>query len=124
MDLTRGDHIFRILNPDGQFSETPFAADAPKIDSVKQEGAELEPNTVSHGDSTVILLVTGSGFRPGMAAKWTAVNKEPQDLSNSAVEYVDDKNLKVTLIPGEAGTGVLMLTTNKGSAVTKSLTVK
>ncbi|MDP8979239.1 MAG: hypothetical protein M3O35_01465 [Acidobacteriota bacterium] len=120
VNLMKGDHTFRILNPDGQFSETPFTADAPKIDSVTADGGDA----VNHGGAAVVLLVGGSGFRPGMAAKWTAVNKEPADLSASAVQYVDDKNVKVTLIPGEAGTGVLMLTTPKGVAVTKSVEVK
>jgi hypothetical protein len=117
VDLTKGDHIFRISNPDSQYSEAPFTADPPKITSVT-------PDAVTADDKPVELVIAGEGFRPGMTAKWTAVNKDPVDLNLSAVVYVDDTKVKVTLIPGEAGTGVLMLTTPKGVAVTCNVTVE
>jgi len=119
VDLSSGDHDFRIANPDGQFAESRFTADPVTIMTVAVDGG-----AVKSGVSALQLTVTGSGFREGSTARWTPPGaQEAVDLPPASVQFSDSKTIKVTLVPGGKGTGTLLLMTPSGFAVTKTVTV-
>ncbi len=133
--LGTGEHVFRIVNRDAQFADIRFTADPPAITTVVMADATKKPTTlpagadvnklVVSGRSAIVVEVTGSGFRVGTTARWTPVNaKEPIDLPASAVEFVDSQTLKITLVPGDLGTGaILMLLTPNGFSAAVTVTV-
>ena len=60
----------------------------------------------------------------GTKAKWTpAQAKEPTDLPEAAVRFVDDKTLKITLVPGDPGPAILLLLTPNGFVATATVVV-
>jgi hypothetical protein len=134
LDLKTGDHMFRIVNKDAQFAEIRFTADPPAITAVVMADPNQIPTVpagadptklVISGKKTAVVKVTGSGFRLGTTARWTPVNaKDPIDLRASAVVFVDSQTLKVTLVPGDPGTGAtLMLLTPNGFSAIATVTV-
>jgi hypothetical protein len=124
-----GDHLFKIVNKDGQFAETPFTADPPTITQVfvpPANDAPIPPGTkqVPGGKQSVGVSVVGSGLRIGSIVKWTAANaNEPTQLAPSAVRSVDKNNLNVTLISGDPGPATLSVITPKGFSATVTVTV-
>jgi len=111
-----------------------YTADPPAIATVDMEDATKKPTPpagadvnrlVASGKNAIIVKVTGSGFRVGTTARWTPVNaKEPLDLPASSVEFVDSQTLKITLVPGDPGTGaILMLLTPNGFSAATTVTV-
>jgi hypothetical protein len=129
VDLSRGDHVFRLTNKDGQYAEAPFTVDAPKVDAVSSNPPSAPPPettsklAIPAGKNEIEVLVTGSGFRPGMAAKWTpSMAKDPIDLGPT-VAYVDATIVKVKLVPGDKGIGMLLLSTPTGFTALGTVTV-
>jgi hypothetical protein len=133
LDLTTGEHLFRIVNKDAQFADIRFTADSPAITAVVVPDTRMlsavpsgaDPNRLlAHGNSQVVIQVTGSGFRMGTTARWTPANaKEPIDLAPSAVKFVDSQNLKITLVPGDPGFATLILQTPSGFSAVATVTV-
>jgi len=129
LDLSTGDHLFKIVNKDGQFAEAPFTADPPAITQVFVPPADNAAvpagiRQIAAGKQSVEVSVVGSGFRMGSIVKWTAANAtEPTQLATSAVRFVDKNNLKVTLTPGDPGPATLTVITPKGFSATATVTV-
>jgi hypothetical protein len=129
LDLRTGDHIFRIMNKDGQYSDAPFTADPPTVSAVHVSPANQAPppagtKQIPAGKEALEVSVAGSGFRPGLIAKWTPAGaSEPVELTPSAVQTVDSKNLKITLTPGQPGSATLTVITPKGFSATATVTV-
>jgi hypothetical protein len=132
LDLSTGDHVFRITNKDAQFADARFTADPPTI--AKVVGASSNPpaapagadanKLIASGKSASTVLVTGSGFRMGMTVRWTAPNaKDPTELAVSAVQFVDSQTLKITLVPGDPGNGTLVVQTSNGFSAMATVTV-
>ena len=132
LDLSTGDHVFRIMNKDAQFADARFTSDPPAITSVKAVNPPTPPSTPPAGadPNKVIaasaqnteILVSGSGFRSGMIARWTPVGaRQPVEITPVTVQ--DDKNLGLTLVPGEAGPTTLLLITSSGFAAVATVTV-
>jgi hypothetical protein len=128
LDLRTGDHIFRIMNKDGQYSDAPFTADPPTISAVYISPASQAPpagtKQLPAGKEAVEVSVAGSGFRTGMIVKWTPAGAgEPAELAPSAVQFVDSKNLKITLTPGQPGSATLSAIAPKGFSATATVMV-
>jgi hypothetical protein len=132
VDLSTGDHVFRITNKDGQFADARFTVDPPRIDEVRMAagnppaapGGADPKKLIASGKNATVIQVTGSGFRVGTTARWTPANaKDPTDLTASAVEFVNSQTLKITLTPGDPGTGTLMVLTPNGFSATAAVTV-
>jgi hypothetical protein len=134
VDLTTGEHIFRIVNKDAQFADSRFTADPPSIDAVVMSDQQAIPRAVpadatpskllAKGTSEAVIKIGGSGFRMGTTARWTPANaKEPNDLPPSAVEFIDTQNLRITLVVGDSGSGTLMLQTPNGFSAVATVTV-
>jgi hypothetical protein len=120
VDLTKGDHLFRITNKDAQFSESRFSADMPAISTVEL----LDGGPIVSGQEIVTVKVSGSGFRLGTTVQWTQPGaKDPIDLDASAVEFINSTTLKVRLVPGSKGTGTLRISTPSGFAAAKTVSV-
>ena len=132
LDLSTGDHMFRITNKDAQFADIPFTVDPPAIAEVT-DAAGNPPATppgadpqkmIKSGKGASILNVMGSGFRVGTKARWTPQNAtDPIDLSGSSVKFVDSRTLKITLVPGEPGSGILLVLTPNGFSAMTTVTV-
>jgi hypothetical protein len=134
VDLATGEHVFRIVNKDAQFADIRFTADPPMITAVGMDDSKAIPAAVpagsdatkllASGKSLVPIKVTGAGFRVGTTARWTPANaKEPIELAASAVQFVDTQTLRITLAPGDPGTGTLMLQTPNGFSAVATVTV-
>jgi hypothetical protein len=126
VDVRTGDHTFKIVNPDSQFNEAHFTGDPPTITAVG-DGNAVPPagqKRITHGGGAVPLGVAGSGFRAGMTASWKRDGAtEAAELGASAVTVTDARSATVTLTPGNAGTGVLLLTTPAGLSASATVTV-
>ena len=131
LDLSIGDHEFRIMNKDGQFADTQFTADPPAITGVLEQlpltspPSTPEPNKIIAKASETTITVTGSGFREGTLVRWKTANaQEPIELTPAAVKFVDSRKLELTLVPGEIkGTGTLVLVTPNGFSAVATVTV-
>ena len=131
LDLSIGDHEFRIMNKDGQFADTQFTADPPAITGVLEQlpltspPSTAEPNKIIAKASETAITVTGSGFREGTLVRWKPANaQEPIELTPAAVKFVDSRKLEITLVPGESrGTGTLVLVTPNGFSAVAAVTV-
>jgi hypothetical protein len=134
IDLTTGEHVFRIVNKDAQFADIRFTSDPPTIATVGMDGPNAVPpatagvaapgKVIAQGKAQVTVKVTGSGFRVGTTARWTPANaKDPIELAPSAVQFVDTQTLKITLVPGDPGVATLMLQTPNGFSAVSTVTV-
>jgi hypothetical protein len=131
LDLSIGDHEFRIMNKDGQFADTQFTADPPAITGVLEQlpltspPSTPEPNKIIAKASETTITVTGSGFREGTLVRWKPPNaQEPIELALAAVKFVNSGKLEITLVPGEnRGTGTLVLVTPNGFSAVATVTV-
>jgi len=132
LDLSTGDHMFRITNEDAQFADIRFTVDPPAIAKVLDAAgvpptapAGADPNKlIASSKNATTLQVTGSGFRVGMKARWTQPNaKDPIDLPVSSVQFVDSQTLRITLVPGDPGNGILLVLTPNGFSAMATVTV-
>jgi hypothetical protein len=130
VDLKTGDHTFRIVNKDGQFADAKFTGDPPVIESVQDPTPVAAPanapdpkKVIAKGMSERKIIVKGKGFRDGTIAKWRQQNS--QDLSELAAGAVklNAGVLEMTLVPGDAGSATLMLSTPNGFSATATVTV-
>jgi hypothetical protein len=121
LDLTTGDHNFRIMNKDGQFADDRFTADLPNIDSVLEEASSATiGKEITSGNSVTKIKITGSGFRSGATVKWKRAGaKDPDEYASDAVIFVNTKAIQIGLVPGDVGDAILTLVTPDGhSAMT------
>jgi hypothetical protein len=115
LDLRDGDHVFRIMNPDGQYHEIRFTLSPLKITGT---------GTVAAGDAEAPVSVTGSNFQPGTTARWTKPGTtDPVNLPAEKVQIQSDTKLTVTLVPGKQGTGTLQLCSANGFTATATVIV-
>ncbi len=120
VDLTSGDHLFRITNKDAQFAESRFTADMPTISKVEL----FSGGDIVASKDIVTIKVSGLGFRLGTMAQWTPSDaKDPIDLDAAAVQFIDPKTLKISLVPGNKGTGTLRISTSSGFATVATVMV-
>jgi hypothetical protein len=127
LDLSTGDHDFRIMNKDGQFADTRFTADPPEIEAVFDQ-LTSPPSTpekeIRSGKSTTTIAVTGKGFRSQPVVRWKPANAtEPKDVPPSDVKFLDPRNLEIKLVPGDPGSGTLIVITTNGFSATATVTV-
>jgi hypothetical protein len=122
-DLDTGDHVFRIMNKDAQFSDARFTADPPQIKSVTMLNPPPSPISVPTGadpskvigatKGSTVIKVSGSGFRAGTIARWTQPGAK-ESLEITSVQVQDSSNLSLTLQPGDPGPATLLLITSNG----------
>jgi hypothetical protein len=116
VDLSKGEHVFRIMNPDAQFAEIRFTSNPPEITTV----SEIKESTAE-----VPLTVTGENFQPNTVARWTKPgDSNPTDIPAEKVRFNSATELVVTLVPGKAGTGSLLLKTPNGFSAMTAVDVK
>jgi hypothetical protein len=127
VDVRTGDHMFRIVNPDSQFNEVSLTGDLPQIKAVWSGAEQPDPpdqKQIGNRTGPVPVRVKGEGFRIGMTASWKPDGAtDPIELGTSAVTVDGSQNATVTLTPGKAGTGVLLLTTPAGHSATATVKI-
>jgi hypothetical protein len=124
IDVSKGEHRFRIVNRDGQFADISFSAEQPTLD-------EVFPKDVSTGgvrklpasDALTAVIVKGANLRANSHVTWQAPGEtEAKDVSITSQK--NETELEVSLVPGKPGTGLLTLTTPSGSVATATVTVE
>ncbi len=132
IDLTQGDHTFRIVNRDGQFADISFTGDEPSITAVYKKddplaGGDPEARTLQATGQAVTVAIKGSGLATGSQVDWKppgAANFNPQSLAPGSP--TNGAELWVTLVPGLRvdTTGTINVTTPKGFVATATVKVK
>jgi hypothetical protein len=132
IDLTQGDHTFRIVNQDGQFADISFTGDQPSITAVYEKdnppsADDPETKTLQATDQAVTVVIKGSGLATGSQVDWKspgAVRFETQ--SQTAGSPNDGAELWVSLVPGLRvdTTGTINVTTPKGFVATATVNVE
>jgi hypothetical protein len=126
VDVTKGDHRFRIVNRDGQFADIAFSAQQPRIMSVFPQGTTpQDPQTkkLPASNETRSVVVTGENLLRGSQVAWQAPEaNEPTNLT--IADQKDETELEVSLVPGKAGTGILAIITPAGFVTNASVAVE
>ena len=125
IDLSAGDHDFRIMNKDGQFADARFTADHPEITSVLDTtSGATSGKTITSGNAVTKIRITGSGFRPGATVKWKRAGAtDPDELAPDAVIFIDAQNIDIQVVPGDKGSATLTLATPNGFSAMATVTV-
>ena len=95
-----GTHTLTLTNKDGQMASSTFPVDSLMIDPNQHFAAGGQPTTVE---------VTGKNFADGISAQWTDPAGKVGDLTTNDVKKISDTILNLTLTPGSAGQGKLMV---------------
>jgi hypothetical protein len=114
LKLDKGDHVFRIMNPDGQFHEIRFTLSPPQIESV---------SPVKAGDAETAVTVKGKNFDVGATVTWTKPLGAAEDIAPEKVKRDSAEQLTVMLVPGPAGTGTVQVRTPNGFSATATVQV-
>lgn len=133
LDLSTGDHVFRIMNKDAQFADACFTADPPQITSIAMVNPQPPPGltpppgtdlnkVLAAGDHNTDIQVKGSGFRGGIIARWTKVGAQ-QPIEITSVQVQDNQTLKLTLVPGNAGPATLLVLAPNGFSAVATVAV-
>jgi hypothetical protein len=109
--LGPGGHLFRVVNRDAQFAESPFSIPEVKIAAVTNRAGGPIPAQATD----VVLEVTGSAFSEPIAADWTPAGATSAEQLKSP-ERVSDSKLRVTVNTGPAGTARLKISAPTGSS--------
>lgn len=126
VDVTKGDHRFRIVNRDGQFADIAFSAQQPRIMSVFPQGTTPQDPQVKNlpaGNEMRIVVVRGENLVRGSQLTW----QPPGAAEPTNVAIIDQKGeseLQVSLVPGKAGTGIVMISTPSGFVTNANVTVE
>jgi len=129
IDITQGDHIFRIVNRDGQFADLSFSMSQPSISSVYEKGrspSQAGAKILRATDQSVTVVIKGSGLAPGSEVKWRA----PGAVAFTTQSPVpgapgDGMELWVSLVPGTRvdTEGLINVVTPKGFVASASVQV-
>lgn len=66
---------------------------------------------INSGVAPVAITLVGRNFAPGLQGTWIDAEKTLYTIPDDDIQFVDENHLKVTLTPGPAGTGKLILET-------------
>jgi hypothetical protein len=124
IDVSKGEHRFRIVNRDGQFADITFSAEQPTIDEVFPKDVSTGGvRKLSASDALTAVIVKGANLRANSQITWQAPGEtDAKDVS--ITRQKDETELEVSLVPGNPGTGLLTMTTPSGSVATATVTVE
>jgi hypothetical protein len=131
IDLTQGDHTFRIVNQDGQFADISFTADQPSITAVYKKdnppaAGDPQTNTLQATEQAVTVAIKGSGLAAGSQVSWKAPGATKFDTQSPAPgNPANGAELWVSLVPGLRvdTTGTINVTSPKGFVATAAVKV-
>jgi len=125
IDVSKGEHRFRIVNRDGQFADISFSAEQPVVDEVFPKNTTPAPGVkkLPPSDALTAVIVTGANLRANSHVTWQAPG-ETEAKNVSIASQKDESQLEVSLVPGKPGTGLLTITTPSGSVATGTVTVE
>jgi hypothetical protein len=125
VDVTKGDHRFRIVNRDGQFADIAFSAQQPLIMAVFPQGTTPPtPQTkkLPASTETGLVVVRGENLLRGSQVTWQAPGAtDPANVT--IVDQQGETELHISLVSGKAGTGILAMTTPSGFVTNASVAV-
>jgi hypothetical protein len=131
IDLTQGDHTFRIVNRDGQFADISFTGDQPSITAAYKKddppaADNPEAKTLQATDQALTVAIKGSGLAMGSQVDWKPPGAAKFDTQSPAPGSPNDgAELWVSLVPGLRvdSTGTINVTTPKGFVATATVKV-
>jgi hypothetical protein len=131
IDLTQGDHRFRIVNRDGQFADISFSSSQPVIASVYETDNPPpadKPNTptLRATDQRITAIVRGRNLPAGSSARWKAPGETSNfvDLAIAPGGPADGAELWLSMIPGlRIGSGQMNVITPSGFVACASVQV-
>lgn len=89
-----GQHLFALINSDGQVAEVRFPKDSMIIESVV-------PPELSPGTNPQELTVKGQRFAEGTTAKWKDAQGQENVAQSSDIKRVSNTEMKVKVVPGD-----------------------
>ncbi|MBV9611679.1 MAG: hypothetical protein JO091_04370 [Acidobacteriaceae bacterium] len=131
IDVTQGDHTFRIVNRDGQFADISFSASQPSITAVYARdqppaGGNGDAKTLPATDKVITVVIEGTGLAVGSQVDWRAPGASSfATQSPVAGGPGDGSQLWVSLVPGlrTDTPGALNVTTPKGFVASATVQV-
>lgn len=125
VDLTTGEHRFRIVNRDGQFADTVLTANPPTISKIVPADRDELPDgskMLRQSKASISVLVRGKGLQVGSRVTWKAQDaSDPQAVKEESDSSADA--LRVALVPGPPGIGLLTIVTPSGFPAVSNVTV-
>jgi hypothetical protein len=98
-----GLHLLYLVNDDGQSATESFPLNPLSVDPFKE--------TIKAGQDPVTVHLLGRNFSAGFEAAWIDAAGQPITIPDANIKLVDENHLDVTLVPGPAGAGQLILQT-------------
>ena len=97
-----GEHLLYLVNDDGQSATETFPVNPVSVDAVGAIKAGLDP---------VTLHLLGRNFSAGFHGTWVDAAGVRHTILDGDIKFVNENQLDVTLVPGAAGKGSLVLET-------------
>jgi hypothetical protein len=97
-----GSHLIYLVNDDGQSATETFPVDPVSLDPVPPIKAGQDPMT---------LHLLGRNFSAGFHGTWVDAAGQENTIPDANIKFVDQNHMDVTLVPGGAGPGKLVLET-------------
>ena len=98
-----GSHVLYLVNQDGQSACETFPLNPLSIDRNQQ---------IAKGDVATTVVIAGKNFADKLKGSWTAPGATySTPITEADIKLVDENHVTVLLVPGQAGTGRLVLET-------------
>ena len=97
-----GSHLIYLINDDGQSATETFPVNPVSLDSVPAIKAGRDP---------IVVQLMGRHFSAGFHGTWVDAAGQRHTIPDTDLKFVDENQLDVTLVPGSAGEGKLILET-------------
>jgi hypothetical protein len=97
-----GQHLIYLVNDDGQSATESFPVDPVSLDAV---------SAIKAGTAPITLNLLGRNFSAGFHGTWVDATGQENTIPDANIKFVDENHLDVTLVPGPAGAGRLILET-------------
>jgi hypothetical protein len=98
-----GSHLLYVVNDDGQSATESFPLNPLSLDPVK--------DPVKAGQGPVTVHLVGRNFATGFQGTWIDSTGTSFVIPYANIKFVDENHLDVTIVPGLAGAGKLILET-------------
>ena len=97
-----GSHLIYLVNDDGQSATETFPVNPVSVDPVPP---------IKAGQDPITLQLLGRNYSAGFHGTWVDASGRENTIPDANIKFVDENQMDVTLVPGAAGAGKLILET-------------
>ena len=97
-----GSHLIYLVNDDGQSATETFPVNPVSVDPVPP---------IKAGQDPITLQLLGRNYSAGFHGTWVDASGREDTIPDANIKFVDENQMDVTLVPGAAGAGKLILET-------------